>query len=120
MQLRSSGDTAAVLPRYLFLEPDFAKREAEVELEQKLRTEGDPEQPPPRRPGDRYITGGAIVGVVVGGVGGGIAAQAYTELPVVVLVVGGILVGGLLGLFIGDRLKQRAHGTQRNSRELRR
>lgn len=120
MRLRSSGEAAVVVPRYVFfMPPDYAKRVSEIELEHKLRTEGDPGQPPPRKPGDRYIIGGAIVGIVVGGVGGGILGWAYPDLPVVAMVLGGILVGALLGLFIGDRLKKRSVSAQRAGEERR-
>ncbi len=99
-----------------FMPPDYAKRVSEIELEHKLKTEGDPEYPPPRRPGDRYLVGGAIVGFVLGGVAAGVAAWAYPGVPAVAIVFGGLVVGGLIGVFVGDRLRQRALARQSAAR----
>ncbi len=120
MGLLTSNPAVAESPRHLFFytPPEMFQRENEIELERELRTEGDPEHPPPRKPGDRYIAGGAMIGMVVGGASGGVIAWAYPGLPMVVMVVGGIVAGSFLGLLIGDRLKKRSLSARR-SREAR-
>ena len=74
-------------------------------MEKKLGVEDDPEKPPVKQPGDAYLAAGALAGLAVGGAVG-IGLRVLTGLYI--LVFAGAVGGGLAGLFVGGRMKNRA------------
>ena len=55
---------------------DDGQRTSQYDLQLKMKTEGDPEKPPPAKPGDGYVLLGLVTGMIVGAVGGGLVGSA--------------------------------------------
>lgn len=69
----------------------------------------DPDRPTGREPGDGYVIGATIIGIVLGGTMGFFIALGVAGIFIsVISTVGGAMVGGALGGFVGIRLKQLA------------
>ena len=70
-----------------------------AQMERQYGSESDPEKPPRRKPGDRYIIVGAVVGLVAGG-GLGSFGGLFA-------IFGGGIVGALIGSLIGNLVRKR-------------
>ena len=62
---------------FFLIDPFARQREHDMQMRLTYRTENDPERPPEREPGDKYILIGAISGLIIGGTAGGIVGVLY-------------------------------------------
>ena len=90
----------------MVLDPgELMRKVNELELEQQYKTEDDPEKPPVKEYGDKYYVAGALLGVTMGGTIGGILSIFGGWM--LFDIIGGCVAGGLLGIFIGSRIRKR-------------
>jgi hypothetical protein len=60
-------------------------------------------RPPPRKPGDRYVVAGAVVGMSAGGILGFTVGIVTGMLGIAAGGVSGALIGSLAGSLLGQR-----------------
>jgi hypothetical protein len=92
-----------------YLNPFQHERETQWELEKQYGPEHDPEKPPAVEHGDKYIMIASTTGMILGGIIAGIVSIAvnWHFIAVVLSIIGGIVIGGILGVFIGRRIKKK-------------
>jgi hypothetical protein len=79
----------------------------ESEQNRTLQPEGGPEKPPEREPGDAFVIAGAIIGLILGGTVGFFVSYGIGGLIIAILATGGgVLLGGSVGAFLGQRMKE--------------
>ena len=93
---------------FFLIDPFARQREHDQQMRLKYRSENDPERPPEREPGDKYILIGAVVGLITGGTAGAIVGVLYSGVTGIFLgVTIGSITGGIIGVIIGDSIKKR-------------
>ncbi|UCH43364.1 MAG: hypothetical protein JSW16_02140 [Dehalococcoidales bacterium] len=93
------------------IDPFGRQREYNRDLRNKYRSENDPERPPKRGPGDKYILIGALTGLIIGGVSVAIVGGIFFGFIGGVLgFLGGFIAGGITGVMIGDSVRKRRLG----------
>ncbi len=90
---------------FMSWDPNAGQESSQYDLRLRLKNEGDPEEPPPARPGDGWVMLGLIAGMIVGAAGGGLAGSVY-HVSVLATILGGVLVGALVGTLLGDRIRK--------------
>ena len=95
--------------RYYINYPFQHEREMHWELERQYGPQRDPDKPPPRERGDKFIIIYSTIGVILGGIIGGVIGVVFSLhfFAVVLSVIGGVVIGGILGVIIGTRIKRR-------------
>jgi len=89
-------------------DPNIGRKVYDAEMRWRQRSEYDPERPPRREPGDKYIIIGTIVGMIVGGALGAIIGNHYLGTIVSFFcAAGGFIVGGIIGATAGNLIKKR-------------
>ncbi len=91
-----------------FILPDPIRPQGYQDNLRHNKEKNDPEAPPPKKPGDAYIAGGALVGLILGGIVSFMFTRTLVgDAKVILTTAAGIIVGGIIGVFIGDLLKHR-------------
>ncbi len=91
-----------------FMPPDPLRPQGYQDTLQAKRQPNDPEGPPPKGPGDAYIAVGGIIGVLIGGTGGFLVSWGIVGIGIVIIsVLGGVIVGGVVGAYLGDVIRKR-------------
>lgn len=100
------GDNPAI--SFFLIDPFARQREHDMQMRLTYRTENDPERPPEREPGDKYILIGAISGLIIGGTAGGIVGVLYFGITgIIMCIIIGFITGGIIGVLTGDSIKKR-------------
>jgi len=90
-----------------FMPPDPLRPQGYQDTLRATKEKNDPEGPPPKRPGDAYIAGYALLGVVLGGIAAFFIVRPFAGDAVVMLgTAAGVIIGGLIGVFVGDAVKR--------------
>jgi len=87
---------------------EMGRKVHELELLQMIEPDpdDDPEKPPPKERGDKYLFIGTFIGLVVGGLLGAVLSLYVGW--VILNIFTGLLVGGFAGLWIGSMVKKRS------------
>ena len=83
-------------------EPGWRGREISAMLKYRGEDGWGP-RPPPRKPGDRYVVAGAVVGMSAGGILGFTVGIVTGMLGIAAGGVSGALIGSLAGSLLGQR-----------------
>jgi MFS family permease len=99
-------------------DPFHKQKEFEDDMRKIFRSDNDPERPPKREPGDKYILIGAIIGLIIGGILGAVIGWLFFSIAGVLLgIILGFIIGGVAGVYIGDAIKKRRPRTEDDSLE---
>lgn len=94
-------------------DPFHKQKEFESDMRKIFSSDNDPEKPPRRQPGDKYILIGAIVGLIIGGVLGAFIGWFLFNIAGVLLgIILGLIIGGVAGAYIGEAIKKRRPATE--------
>ncbi|MFC1920593.1 hypothetical protein ACFLYQ_02580 [Chloroflexota bacterium] len=77
---------------------DMESTRVQGELQIQHRGKKDPDKPPGKKRGDKYVIIGAVVFCIIGGFIGSFFGFFTTA--------GGLIIGGILGTYAGDALKK--------------
>ena len=96
-----------------FLFPDGGesnRREVQWEMERQYGPKHDPNGPPPKERGDKYIAICILIGVIIFGALAWFSGVmlSWATLTIIFAMVGGVVIGGIIGAITGDRLKKSA------------
>jgi hypothetical protein len=86
------------------MDQDLKTRTALKELEKSYGSNKDPQEPPPPKPGDKWVVFSAVAGMI-SGVILALVFGRYSSLFIVILVLSPI-VGSLAGIFIHSIIKR--------------
>ena len=96
---------------YYIVDPFGRQKEYDRDLRQRYGSDNDPERPPKRGPGDKYILIGGAIGLSVGGASGAIVGGlCFGFLGGSLGFLGGFIAGGIIGVIIGDSIRKRRLG----------
>ena len=99
------------ITNYHIVDPFGRLKEFERDLRQRYGSDNDPERPPKRGPGDKYILICGAIGLSVGGVLGAIVGGlCFGFLGGVIGFLAGFFGGGIIGVIIGDSIRKRRLG----------
>jgi uncharacterized protein YcfJ len=100
--------TGTIITAFHMGDPFAYRRTVESEMQINNRDSRDPNQAPKPDKGDRYILAVAFIGVIIGGIAGFfISLYGFGRQAVFLGVIAGIFVGGIIGAYAGERLKQK-------------
>jgi len=106
-----SFSKANSLTHYHIVDPFGRLKEFERDLRQRYGSDKDPERPPKRGPGDKYILIGGAIGLITGGASGAvIGGLCFGFLGGVLGFIVGFFGGGIIGVIIGDSIRKRRSG----------
>lgn len=101
-----------------FLPPDPIRPQGYQDELRAVRPENDPERPPHREPGDGFILALAVVGILLGGCLGFVISRGIGGIIIAVLcILGGVLIGGTGGAFVGEKIKDHFAASRAKKRE---
>ena len=97
-------------------DPLHKQKEFESDMKKIFSSDNDPEKPPKKEPGDKYILIGAIAGLIVGGILGAVIGWLLFNMTGVLLgMIFGCIIGGVAGAYIGEVIKKRHPRTEDDS-----
>ena len=99
------------MTHYHIVDPFGRLKEYERDLRQRYGSDNDPERPPKRGPGDKYILICGAIGLSVGGASGAVVGGlCFGFLGGSLGFLGGFIAGGIIGVIIGDSIRKRRLG----------
>ncbi|NLE08208.1 MAG: hypothetical protein GX631_03005 [Dehalococcoidales bacterium] len=108
MNKTAEFSTGTIITAFHMGDPFAYRRTVESEMQIDNRDSRDPNQAPKPDKGDRYILAVAFIGVIIGGIAGFfISLYGFGRQAVFLGVIAGIFVGGIIGAYAGERLKQK-------------
>ncbi len=88
-----------------FLPPDPIRNQGYLDTLRHTRPDNDPESPPPKKSGESLVVRTAIVCLLVGGLIGFFLGFQFNPGITVACTFSGILIGGVVGSFLGEALR---------------
>jgi hypothetical protein len=96
------SNTAFMMP------PDPIRNQGYLDTLRHTPEKNDPEAPPPKKPGEKYVIGIALLGMLVGATAAALISFRFASPGALVFfILGGIIIGGIAGVLIGDAIKNR-------------
>jgi hypothetical protein len=98
----------------LLMPPDPLRDQGYQDTLRAIRPDNDPEKPPPREPGDKWILIAVVAGAAGCGILGVVVAILFGFATIFINLSVGVIGGGIIGALIGDLIKKRMLGRNRS------